>query len=110
MLLPVLTSPSSPPPPPPPHLPPLSLSLSLCAQPLSRFCFFGTPQTVARQPPLSMGFPRQEYWSGLPFPTPGTLPNPEIKLTSHVSCLGKWILCHLESPLAAEDDLAMSPG
>ena len=30
-----------------------------------------TPWTVARQAPLSMGFPRQEYWSGLPFPTPG---------------------------------------
>ena len=43
---------------------------------------FLTPWTVACQAPLSMGFPRQEYWSGLPFPTPGDLPNPEIKLTS----------------------------
>ena len=34
--------------------------------------------TVACQPPLSMGFPRQEYWSGLPFPSPGDLPNPGI--------------------------------
>ena len=34
-----------------------------------------TPQTVAHQVPLSMGFPRQEYWSGLPFPTPGDLPD-----------------------------------
>ena len=32
---------------------------------------YGTPWTVARQAPLSMGFPRQEYWSGLPFPPPG---------------------------------------
>ena len=32
--------------------------------------------TVARQAPLSMGFSRQEYWSGLPFPSPGDLPNP----------------------------------
>ena len=32
---------------------------------------FGTPQTVAQQAPLSMGFSRQEYWSGLPFPPPG---------------------------------------
>ena len=38
-----------------------------------------TPWTVARQPPLSVAFPRQEYWSGWPFPSPGDLPNPEIK-------------------------------
>ena len=35
--------------------------------------------TVAHQAPLSMGFPRQEYWSGLPFPSPGDLPDPGIK-------------------------------
>ena len=40
------------------------------------------PRTVARQARLSMGFPRQEYWSGLPFPSPGDLPDPEIKLGS----------------------------
>ena len=39
-----------------------------------------TPLTVAHQAPLYMEFPRQEYWSGLPFPTPGDLPNPGIKL------------------------------
>ena len=38
-----------------------------------------TPWTVARQAPLSRGFPRQEYWSGLPFPPPGYLPNPGIE-------------------------------
>ena len=38
-----------------------------------------TPWTVARQAPLSVGFSRQEYWSGLPFPSPGDLPNPGIK-------------------------------
>ena len=38
--------------------------------------------TVAHQPPLSMGFPRQEYWNGSPFPSPGDLPNPEIKPVS----------------------------
>ena len=37
------------------------------------------PWTVAYQAPLSMGFSRQEYWSGLPFPSPGDLPNPGIK-------------------------------
>ena len=40
--------------------------------------------TVAHQAPLSMGFPRQEYWSGLPFPFPGDLPNPGIELGSPV--------------------------
>ena len=38
-----------------------------------------TPQTAARQAPLSMGFSRQEYWSGLPFPSPRDLPNPGIE-------------------------------
>ena len=38
-----------------------------------------TPWMVARQAPLSMGFSRQEYWSGLPFPSPEDLPNPGIK-------------------------------
>ena len=46
---------------------------------LSRVRLFATPWTVARQAPLSMGFSRQEYWSGLPFPSPGDLPNPGIK-------------------------------
>ena len=40
---------------------------------------FATPWTVARQTPLSMGFSRPEYWSGLPFPSPGDLPNPGVK-------------------------------
>ena len=38
-----------------------------------------TPGTVVHQAPLSMGFSRQEYWSGLPFPSPGDLHNPGIK-------------------------------
>ena len=41
-----------------------------------------TPWAVACQAPLSMGFSRQEYWSGLPCPSPGDLPNPGIKLRS----------------------------
>ena len=41
-----------------------------------------TPWTVAHQAPLSMGFPRQEYWSGLPFPSAGDLPNPGTKPVS----------------------------
>ena len=46
---------------------------------LSHVRLFATPWTVARQAPLSMGFSRQEYWSGLPFPSPGDLPNPGIE-------------------------------
>ena len=38
-----------------------------------------TPQTIACQAPLSMGFSRQEYWSGLSFPSPGDLPDPGIE-------------------------------
>ena len=43
---------------------------------------FVTLWTVARQAPLSMGFSRQEYWTGLPHPSPGDLPNPGIKSAS----------------------------
>ena len=43
---------------------------------------FATPWTVARQVLLSMGFPRQEYWNGLPFPPPGNLPDPGVEPTS----------------------------
>ena len=46
------------------------------------FDSFETPWTVAHQAPLSMGFSRQEYWSGLPFPSPGDLPDPGIEPTS----------------------------
>ena len=46
---------------------------------------FETPWTVALQAPLSMGFPRQEYWSGLPFPSPGDLRDPGVEPTSTVS-------------------------
>ena len=46
---------------------------------LSRVQLFATPWTVVYQASLSMGFSRQEYWSGLPFPSPGDLPDPGIK-------------------------------
>ena len=46
---------------------------------LSHVQLFVTPWTVTREPPLSMGFARQEYWSGLLFPSPGDSPNPWIK-------------------------------
>ena len=46
---------------------------------LSLIRLFVTPWTVTQQAPLSMGFSRQEYWSGLLFPSPGDLPDPEIE-------------------------------
>ena len=46
---------------------------------------FATPWTVALQTALSMGFYRQDYWSGLPFPSPGDLPNPGIEPTLSAS-------------------------
>ena len=46
---------------------------------LSHVQLFVTSWTVAHQAPLSMGFSRQEHWSGLPFPSPGDLPNPGIE-------------------------------
>ena len=45
---------------------------------LSHVQLFGNPWTIAYQPPPSIGFSRQEYWNGLPFPSPGDLPNPGI--------------------------------
>ena len=46
---------------------------------LSHVQIFATPWTVAHQAPLSMGFPKQDYWSVLPFPSPGDLPDPGVK-------------------------------
>ena len=46
---------------------------------LSRVQLFVTPWTVAYQAPASLGFSKQEYWSGLPFPSPGDLPDPGIE-------------------------------
>ena len=55
---------------------------------LSCVRLFASPWTVAYQAPLSMGYSRQEYWNGLPFPSPGDLPNPGIEpqsATLHIS-------------------------
>ena len=46
---------------------------------LSCVRIFVAPRTVAHQAPLSLGFPRREYWSGSPIPTPGDLPDPGIE-------------------------------
>ena len=69
----------------------------LCAQCVcvSQSCLFVTPWTVACQAPLSMEFSRQEYWSGLTFPSPGCLPNPGIEPASPALAGG---LFHNEPP------------
>ena len=55
---------------------------SACALSLRLVRLLATLWTVAHQAPLSMGFPRQEYWRGLLFPSPGDLPEPRIKPVS----------------------------
>ena len=57
---------------------------------LSRVQLFATPWTVAYQAPPCMGFSRQEYWSGLPFPSPGDLPDPGIEPGSHSFQADAW--------------------
>ena len=54
-----------------------------------------TPWPVPGQAPLSMQFSRQEYWSGLPIPSPGDLPNPGTEPVSLISCIGRCVLYHL---------------
>ena len=59
----------------------------------------GTPWTVAHQARLSMRFPRQEYWSGLPFPPPGDLPDLGVKLVT-LALAGNFLWLHLlHSPI-----------
>ena len=57
------------------------LCVCMCVRSLRHVRFFVTPWTVAHQAPLT-GFPKQEYWTGLPFPSPGNLPDPETKCSS----------------------------
>ena len=61
---------------------------------------FEIPWIVAHQTPLSMGFPRQEYWSGPPFPSPGDLPNPGTEPKSHyLLCLVKQLCLTFCNPM-----------
>ena len=57
----------------------------MCVQLLSHIQLFVTPWAIVHQAPLSMGFSKQEYWSGLPLPLPGGLPDPGIKPVSLAS-------------------------
>ena len=63
------------------------MCVCMCVRMRARVCAqlcltLATPWTVVCQAPLSMGFSRQKYWSGLPFPPPGNLPSPEIESMS----------------------------
>ena len=62
----------------------MGLALKVKVKSLSRVRPFATPWTVAYQASPSMGFSRQEYWTGLPFPSPGDLPDPGIEPGSPV--------------------------
>ena len=104
------------------------LKVKVKVKSFSRVRLFAAPWTVAYQAPPSMGFSRQEYWSGLPFPSPGDLPDPGIEpgspalqadaLTSEplqsTSCqmLG-WMKHKLESRFPGEisitSDMQMTP-
>ena len=64
---------------------PLKIVQFTSVQLLSRVRLFVAPWTAAHQAPPSMGFSRQEYWSGLPFPSPGDLPDPGIEPQSPAS-------------------------
>ena len=64
--------------------------VAVVVQLLSHVWLFVTPWIVAHQAPLSMGFPKQKYWSELPFPSPRDLPNPGDQ--TRVSCIGRRIL------------------
>ena len=68
-------------------------------QSLSRVRPFVTPWTVACQAPFSMGFPRQEPWSGLSFPSPGDLPDPGVKPASPAWQVDSLPLSHLGKSL-----------
>ena len=77
------------------------LPLYICVCVLSRFSrvqLFVTPWTVTHQAPLSMGFPRQEYWNGLSFPPPGDLPDPRIQIASLALQVDSLPLRHWRSP------------
>ena len=66
----------------------------VCAHSFSRVWLFVTPWIVAHQASPSMGFSRREYWSGLPFPPTGNLPEPGIKLASPALQVDSLLLSH----------------
>ena len=71
-----------------------------CCCSVTKSVSFATSWTVAHQAPLSMGFPRQEYWSVLPLLLQGIFPN---RNQTCVSCIGRWILDHWATREAQDD-------
>ena len=65
----------------------LEPALYMSAQSLTHIRLFAAPWTVARQLPLSLGFPRQEYWNGLPFPSPECTVCTDTKIYTQMSDL-----------------------
>ena len=91
-----------------------SMQSPLCCAKSLQSCLTATQWTIARQAPLSMGLSRQEYWSELPCPSPGDLPQ-----VSCVPCVGRWVLYHWGASLVAQTvkssacnagDLGSTPG
>ena len=76
---------------------------------LSRVQFFATPLTIDLQAPLPLGFSRQEYWNGLPFPSLGDLPNLGIEHASPTWQEDSFPPSHLRSPLKRYWSLHFSP-
>ena len=67
----------------------------VCVCALSHVRLFANPRIEVHQARLSVGFPRQEYWTGLPFPTAGDLPETGVKsLSLIISCIDRQILYH----------------
>ena len=79
--------------------------ICVCVCVLSCVQLFVTSWTVACKSPLAMGFPRQEYWSGLPFPSPGDLPKPGIESASPVLAGGFFTA---EPPGKPKPDLSLT--
>ena len=90
--------------------------LTMHAQSLSHIRLLATPWTVARQAPLSMGFSRQEHWSGLPCPPPGDFLNPGVKprsATLHTDSLpseppGKLLIIRFGTAISQKRHYALS--
>ena len=72
---------------------------------LSRVQIFANPWSVAHPAPLSMGFPMQEYWNELPFPSPGDLPNPGVKTESPLSTAFQADSLRFEPSETQKDDI-----
>ena len=89
-----------------------TLSAEFCCEPRVCYSFshvqlFATPWTVAHQATVSMGFSREEYWSGLPSPPPGDLPNPGIEAGSPALKADSSPLSHRGTPIADIDLVTM---